>query len=137
MARCKVDRTTSPTLARLIRKLSKKYRHIDEELSAIVPLIEADYTTACNGARPPKRKTGIEHWKYDFGSKDLQRSPRNSFRAVGLFLDSGDSSVERTMFLTIVFFKGDQADISEIELRTAVGELQTAINQQDLPEPTD
>jgi hypothetical protein len=111
LARCKVDYTSSPTLARLLHKLRKKYRHIEDDLAAIVPGIEADYTYNCNAARPPKRKLGIEYWKYDFGSTDLQRSPRNSFRVVGAFLEPEEEGKERTMYLSLAYFKGDQADV--------------------------
>jgi hypothetical protein len=134
LARCKADSTTSPTLARLLRKLRKKYRHIEGDLAAVIPEIEADYTTACNAARPPKRKLGIEHWKYDFGSTDLQRSPRNSFRVIGIFLEQEAEGKERTMFLSIAYFKGDQADITDEEVKDAVAELRSAILQGDLPE---
>lgn len=95
----KVDCTTSPTLARLLRKLRKKYRHIEDDLMLIIPDIEADYDnpSTWNAARPPKRKLGIEYWKYDFGSSDLKRSPRNSFRVVGIFLEAPEDGKERTM----------------------------------------
>jgi hypothetical protein len=137
LARCKVDCTSSPTLARLLRKLRKKYRHIEADLALVVPDIEADYTLHCNAARPPKRKIGIEFWKYDFGSTDLQRSPRNSFRVVGVFLEPEEEGKERTLYLSIAFFKGDQADVSEKEVLDAVAELREAITQQDLNENED
>jgi len=56
LARCKVDCTSSPTLAKLLRKLRKKYRHIEADLGAVLPDIEADYTYNCNAARPPQEK---------------------------------------------------------------------------------
>ncbi|MDP9159503.1 MAG: hypothetical protein M3O09_04645 [Acidobacteriota bacterium] len=132
MARCKVDCSSSPTLAKLLRKLRKKYRHIESDLAAVVPEIEADYTRNCNAARPPKRKIGIEHWKYDFGSTDLQRSPRNSFRVIGIFLEGEQEGKERTLYLCIAYFKGDQDDVSEQEVLNAVAELREAITQGDL-----
>lgn len=137
MARCKVDCTSSPTLARLFKKLRKKYRHIDEDLAAIVPEIEADYTCNCNAARPPKRKIGVEYWKYDFGSTDLRRSPRNSFRVVGIFLEPEAEGKERTIYLSIAYFKGDQSDVTEQEVLDAVAALREAITQGDLAEESD
>lgn len=136
MARCKVDCTTSPTLARLLRKLRKKYRRIEDDLMLIIPDVEADYDNPAtwNAARPPKRKLGIEHWKYDFGSSDLRRSPRNSFRVVGIFLEAPEDGKERTMYLSIAYFKGDQADVTEEEVRKASQDLRDAILQGDLPE---
>lgn len=134
MARCKVDVTTSPTLAKLLRKLRKKYRHIEQDLMAVVPEIAADYTLACNAARPPKRKLGIEYWKYDFGSTDLQRSPRNSFRVVGIFLGPEEAGKERTMYMSIAYFKGDKSDVTEQEVKGAVDELNVVIIQEDIPE---
>jgi hypothetical protein len=136
LARCKVDCTSSPTLARLLRKLCKKYRHIEADLALIVPEIEADYTNSCNAARPPKRKIGIEYWKYDFGSTDLRRSPRNSFRVVGVFLEPDDDGKERTLYLSIAYFKGDKDDVTEQEVLDAVAELRNNMLQQDLPEGT-
>jgi hypothetical protein len=128
-----VDHNTSPTLAKLLRKLKKKYPHIEDDLSEVIPEIEADYTKACNAARPPKRKLEWEWWKYDFGSSDLRRHPRESFRVIGIFLDADEPGKERTMFLCLVFFKGDQQDVSVEEVRQAVGRLMEAVSQADLP----
>jgi len=133
LATCKVDRQTSPTLAKLLKKLKKKYPHIDDDLSEVIPEIAADYTKACNAARPPKRKLDWEWWKYDFGSSDLRRHPRDSFRVVGIFLEPEAPGKERTMFLSLAFFKGDQPDVTSDEVRHAVGRLMEAISQADLP----
>jgi len=133
LARCKIDRTTSPTLAKLLKKLRKKYPHIEDDLLEIIPKIEADYTSACGAARPPKRKLELEWWKYDFGSSDLRRHPRESFRVVGIFLEPEEPDKVRTMFLCIAFFKGDQAEVSSEEVRKAVGRLMETISQHDLP----
>ena len=138
MARCVVDRNTSPTLAKLLRKLKKKYPHIEDDLNGVVPDIEADYTTACNAARPPKRQLEWEFWKYDFGSSDLRRHPRESFRVIGIFLDAAaEDGKLRTMFLSIAFFKGSQADVSNDEIKKAVGALKEAISQMELSDPSE
>jgi hypothetical protein len=134
LARCVVDHTTSPTLARLLRKLKKKYPHIEDDLAAVIPEIAADYTAACNAARPPKRKIQWEFWKYDFGSSDLRRHPRESFRVIGIFLVPEESGKERTMYLCIAFFKGDQPDVSNEEITKAVGQLMMAVSQSELTE---
>jgi hypothetical protein len=68
-----------------------------------------------------------------FGSSDLRRHPRESFRVIGIFLDPEESGKERTMFLCLVFFKGDQQDVSPEEVRQAVGRLMEAVSQADLP----
>jgi hypothetical protein len=132
-----VDRHTSPTLAKLLRKLRKKYPHIEDDLDGAVAEIAADYTTACNAARPPKRKLEWEFWKYDFGSSDLRRHPRESFRAIGIFLDPEQEGVQRTMFLSIAFFKGDQVDVSNDEVKKAVAALREAICQMELADAAD
>ena len=134
MARCKVDCTSSPTLAKLLRKLSKKYRHIQSDLAAIVPEIEADYTYNCNANRVPKRNLGLEYWKYDFGSTDLQRSPRNSFRVIGIFLEPEEEGKERTLYLSIAYFKGDKDDVTEQEVLDAVAQLRENMLQEDFPD---
>jgi hypothetical protein len=72
--------------------------------------------------------------KYDFGSTDLQRSPRNSFRVVGIFLEPEEEGKERTIYLSIAFFKGDQSDVTEQEILDAVAALRVAITQGDLTE---
>ena len=136
MARCKVDCSSSPTLARLLRKLRKKYRRIESDLAAVVPDIEADYTYNCNANRVPKRKLALEYWKYDFGSTDLQRSPRNSFRVIGIFLESEEEGRERTLYLSIAYFKGDKDDVTEQEVLHAVAELRESMLQEDFPEET-
>jgi hypothetical protein len=129
-----VDRTTSPTLANLLKKLKKKYPHIEDDLKEIIPLIEKDYDNphTCHAGRPPKRRIGIEFWKYYFGSTDLRRPPINSFRVVGIFLEPEEEGKVRTMYLSIVFFKGDQEDVSSEEVQKAVGKLMEAMNQDDL-----
>jgi hypothetical protein len=134
-----VDRTTSPTLAGLLKKLKKKYPHIEDDLNEVIPQIERDYNnpSTCNGSRPPKRKIDVEFWKYYFGSTDLRRPPINSFRVVGIFLEPEEVGKVRTMYLSIVFFKGDQVDVSSEEVQKAVGRLMEAMNQGDLPEGTE
>jgi hypothetical protein len=136
LARCVIDSKTSPTLAKLLRKLRKKYPHIEDDLVAVIPEIAADYTTACNAARPPKRKIPWEFWKYDFGSSDLHRHPRESFRVIGIFLEAEEAGKERTMYLSIAFFKGNQSDVSNEEVSKAVGRLMEAISQAELPDDT-
>jgi hypothetical protein len=141
LARCKVDCEKSPSLARLLRRLRKKYRHIEADLATVVSDIEADYTYNCNAARPPKRKGTIEYWKYDVGSTDLRRSPRNSFRVVGAFLEPPEEGKERTLYLIIMYFKGDKEDVTEEEVADAVAELREMLTQgefqdePDLPDP--
>lgn len=132
MARCKVDCAKSPSLAKLLRRLRKKYRHVESDLAKIVPDIEADYTYNCNAARPPKRKGAIEYWKYDVGSTDLQRSPRNSFRVVGAFLEPEEERKERTLYLILMYFKGDKTDVTEEEVADAVAALREALTQGEL-----
>jgi hypothetical protein len=135
LATCKVDRTTSPTLASLLKKLKKKYPHIEDDLNEIIPLIEADYTsqTTIFASRPPKRKLDFEFWKYYFGSTDLRRPPLHSFRVVGVFLEPEEPGKVRTMYLSIAFFKGDQEDVTSEEVKKAVGRLMESINQAELP----
>jgi hypothetical protein len=132
LPKCKVDSTSAPTLRKLLKKLKKKYRHIEEDLAEVLPDIAADYSTACNAARPPKRKLEWEHWKYDFGSSDLRRHPRDSFRVLGIFLEPEAEARERTMYLTLTWFKGDKSDVTTEEIREAVGKLMEALEQRDL-----
>lgn len=134
MPTCKVDCSSSPTLARLLRKLRKKYRHIESDLMLVVPEIERDYTVNCAAARLPKRKLGIEHWKYSFGSTDLRRSAANSFRVIGIFLEDETDGQERTLYLSICYFKGDKQDVTDEEVTKAVEELREAMLQRDLDE---
>jgi hypothetical protein len=117
----------------MLRRLRKKYRHIESDLGSVVPEIEADYTYNCNAARPPKRKGTIEYWKYDVGSTDLQRSPRNSFRVAGAFLEPEEEGKERTLYLILMWFKGDrQDDLTDDEVADAVAKLREAIAQGEL-----
>ncbi len=129
-----MDRTTSPTLAKLLKKLRKKYPHIEDDLNEIIPDIEKDYNNyeTWFASRPPKRKIDIEFWKYYFGSSDLRRPPNNSFRVIGIFLEPEQVGKVRTMYLSIVFFKGDQQDVSSEEVMHAVGRLMEAMNQEEL-----
>lgn len=122
----------------MLRKLRKKYRRIEADLGSVVPEIEADYTYNCNAARPPKRRGSIEYWKYDVGSSDLKRSPRNSFRVAGAFLEPEEEGKERILFLILMWFKGDrQDDLTEDEVADAVAKLRTAINQAEFTEDID
>ena len=103
----------------------------------VVPDIERDYSVSCQAARIPKRKLGIEHWKYQFGSTDLRRSPSNSFRVIGVFLKDEEEGRERILYLSLAYFKGDKEDVTDNEVRDAVAELREAITQGDLPEELD
>jgi hypothetical protein len=134
LSKCKVDWKTSPTLASLLKKLKKKYPHILDDLIESIPDIETDYTHNCGASRPPKRKVDFEFWKYEFGSSDLRRSPANSFRVIGIFLSPEEAGIERTMYLSIAYWKGDQGDVTTKEVEKAVERLMEAINQGDLPE---
>lgn len=134
MAKCKVDCVSSPTFAKLLRKLSKKYPHIRGDLEAVIPDIGADYMNNCHASRPPKRKLNVEHWKYEFGSTDLRRGPRHSFRLIGVFLEPAEEAKDRTLFLCLVYFKGDKADVTEDEVRDTVAELRLTALQGELTE---
>lgn len=132
MPQCKVDSTSSPTLTKLLKKLRTKFRHVEDDLNEVIPDIAADYTTACNAARPPKRKLEWEHWKYDFGSSDLRRHPRESFRLIGVFLEAEEVAKVRTLYLILAWFKGEKPDVSSEEIRSAVGKLMEAMGQSEL-----
>jgi hypothetical protein len=49
-------------------------------------------------------------------------------------LDAEEEGKERTLYLSIAYFKGDQDDVTDKEVLDAVASLREAINQGDLPE---
>jgi hypothetical protein len=119
---CTVDSASCPALKRQLKKLEKKYRKIRSDLEESIPEIERDYQSACYPARIPRLKLKYEVWKYSFGSTDLRRHPRDSFRIIGVFLDE-DKGEKRTMIFILCYFKGDKEDVTAEEISKAVQEM--------------
>jgi hypothetical protein len=130
MTSCVVDAITCPTFKSQFKDFAKKHRKLKSDLDKAIKEIEADYTYACEAARPPKRKLDIEAWKYPIGSTDLKRSPRNGFRAIGVFLEEESQEVSsRKMYLVLFYFKDNQADFDNSEIVSAVSFLKGAIQK--------
>jgi len=128
---CDVDDSSSPTFHSQFSTFAKKHRKLKDDLAAAIETIGRDYKNACDAARVPNRnfKEPIkEVWKYSIKSTDLQRSPKNGFRAVGVFLDEQSTDGKpRTMYLALFYFKGDQADFGKDELERAVAFIHSKI----------
>jgi hypothetical protein len=49
-------------------------------------------------------------------------------------LEAEQEGKERTLFLTMIYFKGDKSDVTDEEVSDAVAVLREAITQGDLPD---
>jgi hypothetical protein len=57
-----------------------------------------------------------------------------ALRVIGVFLEAESDGKERTLYLSLAYFKGDQQDVTEKEVLNAIADLREAITQGDLPE---
>jgi len=115
VAPCKVDVTTSKTFSRQLRSLEKKYRKIRTDLEDAVSAIEADHEH--NGFNPVAvRKFGRRVWEYSFGSTDMRKHPRESFRMICAFTEPPT----QTLYAIICFWKGDQQYATEDEISDGI-----------------
>jgi hypothetical protein len=56
---------------------------------------------------------------------------------VGAFLEAEEEGKERILYLILVYFKGDQSDVTEKEVADAVAELRQAWTQGELQPEAD
>ncbi len=64
-----------------------------------------------------------EVWKYDVASLDLKRDPRKCFRFVCVCIELAANP--KTLIGLMVYFKGDQEDVSPKEIAAEVKEART------------
>lgn len=74
MPACRIDDAASPTYARLVKKLKKKFPHIAADAAAAFAQIEADYSTACHANAIPGYSQTV--WKY----RDFRAETRRAVR---------------------------------------------------------
>jgi hypothetical protein len=126
LAQCKIELDASRTFRRNLESLEKKYRHIREDLEDAIAAIEADHE---QNAFFPVALRGFNRrvWKYSFGSRDLRKHPRESFRMICTFLDD----MPGVLYPVLCFWKGSKEDASAQEVKDAVDALVQALREPD------
>jgi hypothetical protein len=122
---CTVD-LSYPAFQKELQHLRKKYPKVVTDLAAHSARIEADYTDPkLHAVRVPMGIHGdstFEVWKYDMGSSDLKRHPRECFRVLYICLDP--TATPRKLSAFTIYWKGDRSDIRPAEIRKIVDDLQ-------------
>lgn len=121
LAQCTLNISASKTFKRNLATLEKKYRRIREDLQLAIAGIEADHEE--NAFYPVALRTFRRRvWKYSFGSSDLRRHPRECFRLICTFVDESPSE-RPVLYAILCFWKGDQEDASNIEIKNTIAAL--------------
>lgn len=104
----------TPEFKRNLRVLSKKYRHIRDDIE---PLID----TLQNGELPGDLVTGTSYtiFKVRVPNRDVQRGKSGGYRIIYYLQTQTD------IILVTIYSKTEQADISAAQIRRIVNEFET------------
>lgn len=124
MPPCRIDIDASPTFRKLLRKLQKTCRKINEDLAEAFECIEKDYTKAANANAIPNFAKSA--WKYRWKSSDLRRGALGGFRIIAFY--NQDKAILYPLF---IYLKTDREDVSYKEIQEAIQSLQDVLNQAE------
>jgi hypothetical protein len=101
-----------------LTSLAKKYPKVSKDLRDAIQQIETDYSRECYAVAISGFNRMV--WEYSYGSTDLNRGPRKSFRVIGVFLGETEGG---SMYFILTFFKGDKASESDKTIEKAIERL--------------
>lgn len=132
LATCSLDITSSTSFIRCLKTLRKSFRNVDLDLQKVKPLIERDHTKNCNATRLKMTIPSLQGlvFKYDFGSIDMRKHPRDSFRLVGLFLRDPTSTTEGPtpiLYSVLCYHRANQDFVSSKDIAVCLSQLQSAL----------
>ncbi len=105
MPPCRIDADASRVFCEQVRRLSKKYPRLLDDLKAAFARIERDYTTACHANRVPG--VGAEVWKYRHALTDQAKGSRGGLRLV--VYRHGPTN---TLYPLLVYVKSETEDFA-------------------------
>ena len=103
----------TPEFKRNIRALSRKYRHIREDVEPLILELQ-------NGQLPGAQVsgTGFTIFKVRVSNRDVQKGKSGGYRLI-YYLQTGSNII-----LITIYSKAEQADISASQIRRIIGELE-------------
>ncbi len=131
MARCKLDLKSSNTFNTQLKKLCKKFAHAESDLQAVIKYIEADHRTRkANGTRLrmadyPELQGRV--FKYDFGSSDMKKHPRDSFRLIALSFEDPDKMADQMLYAVMCYHRPNNDTVSPKEVSDCLKELKSTL----------
>jgi hypothetical protein len=129
LSQCTVDRSYSG-FRRALKQLQKKFPKIDLDLQDAIDKIQKDYENACNAfCVPMPNLPDLQRriFKYDIGSRDLRKHPRECFRLICAFLPShGDS---RILSALLLYHKSDVSNISAKDIAEEIKKLKAQLEE--------
>jgi len=107
------------TFQRSTKILKNKFRRVKDDLSIIIKILEEDPTI---GDPIPGWKKEI--WKVRVASSDVKKGKRGGFRLIYLWR-AGESAV----YLSVVYFKGEEPEISKKKIERLLRQLNQELEQ--------
>jgi len=105
---------TIPPFDKAVKRLTKKYRHIKQDLQVLVGTLSANPLA---GVAIP----GFAHqvWKIRLASSDIRAGKRGGYRVIYAI-----SREARTCYLMYIYSKPEKADVSAREIEALLVELE-------------
>ncbi len=105
---------TIPPFDKAVKRLTRKYRHIKQDLQALVGTLSANPFA---GVAIP----GFAHqvWKIRLASSDIRAGKRGGYRVIYAI-----SREARTCYLMYIYSKPEKADVSSREIEALLVELE-------------
>jgi hypothetical protein len=129
LSQCTVDRSYSG-FRRALKQLQKKFPKIDLDLQDAISKIENDYENACNAfCVPMPNLPDLQKriYKYDIGSRDLRKHPRECFRLICAFLPSYDD--RQILSALLLYHRSDVSNISAKDIAEEIKKLKAQIEE--------
>ncbi len=101
------------TFQKSIKALKKKYPHVKDDLLSKIKALEEDPSTG--DSIPSWNK---EVWKVRVASSDVKKGKRGGYRLI-YFWKAGEMKI----YLLVVYFKGEKAEITKKEIETLLKKL--------------
>jgi mRNA-degrading endonuclease RelE of RelBE toxin-antitoxin system len=108
-----VNVTFTPEFKRNLRALSRKYRHIREDVDPVVSDLQS-------GQLPGDQVTGTGYaiFKVRLPNRDVRKGKSGGYRLIYYLQTKAD------IILVTIYSKTEQADISALQIRRIVGEFE-------------
>ena len=124
MPTCRVDHQASPTFSKLLKKLSRDFPHIEEDLVEAFIAIQQDYLHAKHANLIPG--VGGAVLKYRQHSRDIRRGARGSFRIIAYY-----HAPTNTLYPLLVYAKTDREDVPRAEIQNALKEMNDTLGSPE------
>lgn len=135
MPRCEIDVDASPGFRVLLKRLLKKYRKIQDDLTAVFEEIERDYETAAGATAVPGWAGTV--WKHRCGSTDMRAGRSGGFRIISFVVTNCDPHV---LYPMLIYAKSEKTDVTVVEVADAVHTLRRELETPPIdamPDPTE